>query len=422
MLGYLFYRRQAAIGVLFAVLQALIYYYQINISWLDRFPSYRDELWTLLWHSIPFGLILIALSRLGEQDRTLKLSCRVLTVWGWVLIFIPLILRSWPGEKFFARYPFFRFDILNLEYLILLMLAAALWYFLSTRGVEYRLPVACLAFAVLLPVLPLGNVSVLITVPHLAFLLFFFGLLYSSYLHFPEHRIERFLAFAFPIVMILSKCFGFLISGFDTSRFFVAYCIGFLIFGTVCLLINQSLKLLLEQRDVEFPEQILNSVCALSGFITLYALSFKITRQASVFEAAPVVLTLLALFLLIALGLYLFHWLKNPQRLIIFLSAIIFFTSVAVLMFSGPDVSWITYSLIFNALLFLMTATLIYYSSRINSGKLANLAIAGCLLQLVTRYFDVFWDMLSGSALFVGTGLLALIGGALLERHRRKRS
>ena len=419
-LGYLFYRKQAAVGVLFTVLQALIYYYQVNVYWADHVVLGHDELSIFFWHSIPFGLILLAAGRSGEHNRTLKLSSRILTVWSWISIFAPFLLLSWPGQTFWLRYPFFRIDALSLEYFLLLAIAAGVWLFLARQGVEYRLPAAGLAFAALIAVLPLGSISVLVVVTHLGFLLFFFGLLYSSYLHFPERRIERVLAFTFPIVMVLSKCIGFLISGIQTFRFFVAYCIGFLIFGTVCLLINQSLKLLLGQRDIEFPEQLLNSVCALSGFITLYALSFKITRQASVFEASSVVLTLLALFLLIALGLYLFHWLKNPQRLIIFLSAIIFFTSVAVLMFSGPDVSWITYSLIFNALLFLMTATLIYYSSRINSGKLANLAIAGCLLQLVTRYFDVFWDMLSGSALFIATGLLALIGGALLERHRRR--
>ena len=418
-LGYLFYRKHEAVGVLFAIVQALIYYYQINVYWADHVVLGHDELSIFFWHSIPFGLILLAAGRLGERDDTLRLSSRVLTVWAWLSIFAPLLLLSWPGQSFWARFPFLRIDALSFEYLLFLLIAAGLWTFLARQGVEYRLPAATLAFAALIAVLPIGSLSVLIIATHLGFLLFFFGLLYSSYLHFPERRIERILAFAFPIVMILSKCFGFLISGIQTFRFFVAYCIGFLIFGTVCLLINQSLKLLLGQRNVEFPGEILDSFCALSGFITLYALSFKITRQASIFEASSVVLTLLALFLLIALGLYLFHWLKNPQRLVVFLSAIVFFTSVAVLMFSGPDVSWITYSLIFNALLFLMTATLIYYSSRINSAKLANLAIAGCLLQLITRYFDVFWDMLSGSVLFVGTGLLALIGGALLERYRR---
>jgi uncharacterized membrane protein len=126
------------------------------------------------------------------------------------------------------------------------------------------------------------------------------------------------------------------------------------------------------------------------------------------------------MFLIIALGLYLFHWLKNPEKLIILLSALIFFTSVGVLVFSKPEISWVTYSVIFNALLFLMTATLLYYSTRINSAKLANLTILGFLVHIVTRYFDLFWDMLSGAALFIVTGLLALGGGYFLEKQRRK--
>ncbi len=421
-LGYLFYRNQSVRGVLFAIVQALVYYYQLNAYWAEQEMFRYDEFIISFWHGIPFGLALIAAGRLGEQNRILALSSRVLTAWGWLSTFAPFLFLSWPGGQLRLRYPFFRLNALSIEYLVLLLITIELWRFAARQGVEYRFPAAVLIFAVLIPILPIGSASVLIVVTHLGFLLFFFGMLYSSYLHIPDRRIERLLAFAFPIVMIVTKCIGFLGMGVLSSHFFVAYCIGFIIFGTVCLLINQSLKLLLAQKNVEFPAQLLNSLCALSGFLIVYALSFKVTQQNSVFEASAVTLTMLTLFLLIALGLYLFHWLRNPQRLLLVLSAIVFFTSVAVLMFAGPDISWVTYSLIFNALLLLMNGSLIYYSNRINSGKLANLAIASCLLQLITRYFDVFWDLLSGSALFVGTGLLALIGGTLLERYRRTRS
>jgi uncharacterized membrane protein len=57
---------------------------------------------------------------------------------------------------------------------------------------------------------------------------------------------------------------------------------------------------------------------------------------------------------------------------------------------------------------------------RLDSRGLANLAIAGFLLQMVVRYFDVLWDMLSGSALFIVTGLLVLLGGHLVDKHRRQ--
>ena len=417
---YFFYKKQDKIGVLVAVFEGLFWYYQINLYWVNESSLTYVESELFAWHSIPFGLILIALGRLGEKDKTLLLSSHVITFLGWLALFIPLIALSWPVRGLDIMFPFFALSILTGEYILLLGIAAGLWYYLSKRGIEYRLAAACLLYGIWVFLLPLGNITTLMIATHLGFLAYFFGLLYSSYLYFPERRIERFLAFAFPITMILSKGIGFLMFGIDNYRFFVAYCIGFIIFGTVCLLINQTLKLLLKKKETDFPEHILNSVCALMGFCILYALSFKITEQSSVFNTTPVVLTLLGMFLIIALGLYLFHWLKNPEKLIIFLSALIFFTSVAVLVFSEPDVSWITYSVIFNASLFLMTATLLYYSTRINSAKLANFTIVGFLVHIVTRYFDLFWDMLSGSFLFIVTGLLALGGGYILEKQRRK--
>ncbi len=416
---YLFYQEQARVGVLLAALGVLFWYHQINFYWLDELHQNSDPAIFFL-HYLPFGLILIVLGRLGEEEKPLSIASYVITFLGWVSLFIPLIMLSWPGGWFDSAFPFFRLNVLTGEYILLSGIAAGLLYWLYTRAGEVRLTAACLAYGILVCVLPLGKITTLMVATHLGLLAYFFGLLYASYLHFPERRIERFLAFAFPIIMILSKGIGFLALGLDTNRFFVAYCIGFLIFGTVCLLINQSVKLLVTQQKREFPAHILNAVCAFTGFGMLYALSFEIDGQSSVFNTSSVVLTLLGMFLLIALGLYGFLWLKSSEKLIVGLSALIFFTSVGVLAISGPGVHWILYSVIFNALLFLMTATLIYYSTQINSAKLANLAIAGFLLHVITRYFDVFWDMFSGSVLFIVTGLLALVGGYFLERNRRK--
>jgi hypothetical protein len=381
--------------------------------------KYREEA-LFFWLYIPFGLILITLGRLGEKHKPLAIASYVLTFVGWVSLFIPLIMLSWPESWFKASFPFFKMNILAAEYLVLLGIAIGLLFWLYTSEGEVRLTVACLAYGILIFFAPFGNLTILMLITHLGLLVYFFGLLYASYLHFPERRIERFLGFAFPIIMILSKGIGFLTLGYDTDEFFVAYCIGFIILGTVCLLINQSLKLLVTQKGQEFPAHILDAVCAFTGFGMLYALSFKIEDQTSVFNTSSVVLTLLGMFLIIALGLYVFLWLKSSEKLIVGLSALIFFTSAGVLAISGPGVHWILYSVIFNALLFLMTATLIYYSTQINSAKLVNLAIAGFLLQVITRYFDIFWDMFSGSILFIATGLLALVGGYFLERNRRK--
>jgi len=71
-------------------------------------------------------------------------------------------------------------------------------------------------------------------------------------------------------------------------------------------------------------------------------------------------------------------------------------------------------------LLLVVVGVLIYYSTRVNSVLLLNLAIAGFGLQVTTRYFDIFWDLLSGSLLFIVTGIVLFGGGLLLEVNRRK--
>jgi uncharacterized membrane protein len=60
-----------------------------------------------------------------------------------------------------------------------------------------------------------------------------------------------------------------------------------------------------------------------------------------------------------------------------------------------------------------------YYSTVIQSRKILNFATAGIILHVFTRYFDLFWDMFSGSLLFIITGILGLAGGYILEKKRK---
>lgn len=414
---FLFARFQEKVGVLIATGELIFWYHQINSYWITQFDQAGTS---FLLVYIPFGLILIGCGRWGEQFPAFTLTSRVLTFLGWVSLFIPLITLSWPNDWFDDPFPWFGGNVFSGEFLVLTVIAGWLIVRRSRQHVEYILLAACLGYGVVCFVLPLGNITTCMVLTHLGLLAFFFGLLTGSYLYFPERAIERFLAFCFPIVMILSKGIGFLALGIDEHQFLVAYGIGSIIFGTVCLLLNQTVKLLVMRQNSEFPAHILNSVCAVMGFIVLYALSFKVTGQTSVFETSTVIFTLLGMFFVIALGLYLLLWLKSSEKLIVGLSAIVFFTSVIALLISGPTISWVVYALIFNILLFLMTATLIYYSTRINSTTLANAAILGFVVHIVTRYFDIFLDLFSGSLLFIITGLFALGGGYLLERNRRK--
>ena len=158
----------------------------------------------------------------------------------------------------------------------------------------------------------------------------------------------------------------------------------------------------------------------LQDLLFSHALSFKMKEQASIFEAETIVIVMAVLFTIVSIGLYIFLWIRSRQKIVLILSGIVFILSALVLFTSGPSISWIIYSLIFNILLFIFSATLIYYSTKINSKMLLNFAIVGFVIHVVTRYFDLFWDLLSGSMLFIITGILGILGGWILERNRRR--
>ncbi len=74
----------------------------------------------------------------------------------------------------------------------------------------------------------------------------------------------------------------------------------------------------------------------------------------------------------------------------------------------------------FNALLFLAVVGLLAFGYRHGRPHLINLALVAFVVDLITRYVDVFWTMLDRSLFFVAGGALLLAGGALLERGRRR--
>ena len=49
-----------------------------------------------------------------------------------------------------------------------------------------------------------------------------------------------------------------------------------------------------------------------------------------------------------------------------------------------------------------------------------NLGVGMIALNVVTRYFDLFGNMMDGAALFMGSGALILGGGIYVERQRRR--
>ncbi|MCR9142815.1 MAG: DUF2157 domain-containing protein [bacterium] len=457
LLGWLFYREKSPVGVLIAAGLFFIWYYQVNFIWLDRLDaavnasnakalladtttaetgtlgeaSIQAALVALLFTHAAIGVVLLACARLRDREFMFAPS-GILTLVAWLMIVAPFSGLSWPIEFEFGAYaltaetwPFV------LQQIGFTALAAGLLVVLLKRGDDVRLPGGILAFALLAMIVPMGIQSALLIYSYVGLLLLIGGMLYFAYADRTRdgeaRRTDRFAAIAFTVITLVVKGVGLLILALDSDDFFVAYGTGFIIFATVIFLINQfardSLKKTFgaaDARTLAYRGGIIDGACAIAVFGMMYAMSFEMSEQNSIFTASSIVIVLIALFVTIALGLFAVLWMRGAERLPLALSGVIFFSSLLTLFMANPQVPGIVYSLFFNFLIFLMTGVLIYYSTRISSIALANFAIAGLVIQIMTRYFDWFWDLLSGSVLFIVTGLLVLVGGFLLERNRRR--
>lgn len=423
LLGFMFYRKRDGIGLVLCVAQFLFWFYQINFYWLARHAAGDTEIDSrailfVLMH-IPLGLIFVLGQRLRWSADFLRLPLVLVNFFGWLFVFGPLLALSWPFDLGFQSFleNFTATRIFLAEYALLIAAAAGLVFRVYRRGGNYRFPAACGLFALALPLLPLGHKTTLLIVTHLGILGFIAGALYFAYRE-STPTAERLLAILLTVAALGVKGLGFFIFGVAVQyEFYIAYCLGFVIFATVVFLINQFVR---HAVAADFPHWILSAVISFFVYWILYALSFQIKDQHSIFTASAVVLTLLVLFTALAIALFALLALKGSERLPLYLSGLVFGASLIVLISAGPEVPWQFYSVVFNLLLFIMIGVLIYYSTVVNSVLLANLALAGLVLQIVTRYFDLFWDLLSGSTLFIVTGILIFGGGYLLERHRSR--
>jgi uncharacterized membrane protein len=424
-LMYLFVVLKERLGLVFCVLLLLFWYYQVNAEHLLRILESNSRLdysgFAFLLMQLPFGIFLVMMGRWLESFPLWRWSSRTLAFFGWLAAFSPLIGMSWPldwGEPFiFANRHFMAFTV---QYLAFCAATGGLMYLLNRRGERHHAAELALLLACPLLLLPLGHKTVLVIAMHLSLLIFLFGLLYFSHRQEGSRLLERIVAISLTGIALVTKFAIFAAMGVASSRYFVAYLLGFVIFGLVCFLSNQIIKLSLAEQQIPYTGTILNVLCALLAYFSFYALSFKLSSQNSIFQADKVVLVMLFLFMGLALLLFAYLWLISSNKLTIALAGVIFFCTAVMMLLTGPNITWNVYSLIFNTMLFVMVATLIYYGVVINSKWLVNFAIMGFLLQIITRYFDVLWELLSGSMLFIITGLLVLLGGYLLEKSRRK--
>ena len=90
---------------------------------------------------------------------------------------------------------------------------------------------------------------------------------------------------------------------------------------------------------------------------------------------------------------------------------------LVVLVGAGNDV---LYPVLFNLLLLAGIIGLVFAGYFWRREAFINIALIFFGLDIVTRYFELSWDLLDRSLVFVVAGLILLGGGFLLERGRNK--
>ncbi len=77
-------------------------------------------------------------------------------------------------------------------------------------------------------------------------------------------------------------------------------------------------------------------------------------------------------------------------------------------------------TIIFNALLFILASVTVLFGFEIKRPAIFNIGIAIFVLFILSRYYDILWQLLPRSIFFMIGGLLLILGGVFLERKRRK--
>ena len=92
--------------------------------------------------------------------------------------------------------------------------------------------------------------------------------------------------------------------------------------------------------------------------------------------------------------------------------------TMLVAMLAGGDGD--VYALVFNILFAAVALGVIYAGYLSDEAWLVNLGVALVAIDLVARYFDVFWSALPRSVGMIGAGLLVLGIAYVLERQRKR--
>jgi uncharacterized membrane protein len=133
------------------------------------------------------------------------------------------------------------------------------------------------------------------------------------------------------------------------------------------------------------------------------------------YAAPPVVYVSVLLALVLAAA----QWLLLPRNVEADIETGIEVVLLAVAAVAAIWPGWTGYAVVFNAAYFAIAGGLVTRGYLRGDERYINAGLAVVALGLITRYVDVFWSLLAGSAFFIIGGALLLAVAFAMERARR---
>ncbi len=155
--------------------------------------------------------------------------------------------------------------------------------------------------------------------------------------------------------------------------------------------------------------------------VSAFPLTFSFTHAGSAFEPVPETLALIEILVMVlAAGLtFPYEAIKSRNIDVSFTDVIgvVLICLLAISVTAAP--SLFSNYIISNTLYFLLLVGSVYMGVTKQSSGIINIGVVFFCLDVIARYFGLFWELLPTSLFFLCGGALVLGGGIALERKRR---
>lgn len=176
---------------------------------------------------------------------------------------------------------------------------------------------------------------------------------------------------------------------------------------------------------------VIRAVAVTGGLIATYVFTFSSAEEGvrtlrDLYPAAeflpPVLWILLPLAVAGCTMLAVTGMLKAPRKdrkSILEHSAVLLLLAATVAYFAMPTAGRHIHTIAMNVIYVGVLLGVLGLGTTEGNPTFINMAVGFLLLNLMTRYFDVFWTLVHGSMFFIAGGTVLLISALLLERQRR---